>query len=647
MPGMNTGINIGNPVVVAAFKAALAHQALIALLIFATLELAWISVRAWRPAPARDGTAADAGGPRAAGGAELTPGGAELTPGGAKPPANQAEPAGRQLLRIGFGVLWLLDGILQAQPKMALGMPSQVIEPTAANSPSWVQHVVNWAGTTWSYHPIQASAATVWIQAGIGLWMLVAARGPWSRLAGLVGAGWGLVVWVFGESFGGIFAPGLTWLFGAPGAVLIYSAAGVLIALPERIWHTPRLGRLTLAGLGLFLAGMAVLQAWPGRGFWQGISHGQPGTLAGMTQTMAQTPQPGFLSAWVSSFSAFDEAHGFAVNLFAVVALAVIGAAFVSGRPRLIRPAVIAFTVLCVADWVLIEDLGFLGGLGTDPNSMIPMALLAGGGYLALTRAPAQDAVPAATAAPAVEAGPPGGTWARWRERARPAAVRQLIASASMGSVAATGALGVIILGAAPMAIAQASPNADPILAQSITGAAGALDFPASGFRLTDQNGRTVTLASLRGKAVLLTFLDPVCTSDCPLIGQEFRQAAQLLGADSRRVELVAIVLSPTYNSVAVLQAFDRQEGFQNVPGWLYLTGTLPQLQQVWRAYGVIAQDVPAGGMTLHNDQAYVIDPAGHVRREYSTDPGPGTTATKSSFAVLLADAARQVLRSP
>ena len=56
MPGMNTGINIGNPMVVAAFKAALTHQSLIALLIFATLELAWISVRAWRPAPARRNT---------------------------------------------------------------------------------------------------------------------------------------------------------------------------------------------------------------------------------------------------------------------------------------------------------------------------------------------------------------------------------------------------------------------------------------------------------------------------------------------------------------------------------------------------------------------------------------------------------------
>ena len=125
---------------------------------------------------------------------------------------------------------------------MAVGLPSQVIEPIAATSPRWVQEVVNWAGTNWSYHPMQAGASAVWIQIGIGIWLMVAARGPLSRLAGLVSIGWGLVVWAFGESFGGIFAPGLTWLFGAPGAVLIYAVAGALIALPERTWRTGRLG---------------------------------------------------------------------------------------------------------------------------------------------------------------------------------------------------------------------------------------------------------------------------------------------------------------------------------------------------------------------------------------------------------------------
>ena len=48
----------------------------------------------------------------------------------------------------------------------------------------------------------------------------------------------------------------------------------------------------------------------------------------------------------------------------------------------------VAGVVLCLADWVLIEDLGFLGGVGTDPNSMVPMALVFIAGYLAVTRLP-------------------------------------------------------------------------------------------------------------------------------------------------------------------------------------------------------------------------------------------------------------------
>ena len=613
MPGMNSGIDINDPIVVAAFKAALLHQGLIALLIFAVLGFAWVGVRAWLPAAARDGAGAAAAG---------------------RAGAVVAEPAGRQLLRIGFGLLWVFDGILQAQPKMAVGLPSQVIEPAAASSPPWVQHVVNWAGTSWSYHPMQAGASAVWIQVGIGIWMLAAVRGPLSRLAGLVSVGWGLVVWAFGESFGGIFAPGLTWLFGAPGAVLIYAVAGTLIALPGRAWRTQRPGRAVLAGIGVFLAGMAVLQAWPGRGFWQGTSQGQPGTLAGMTSSMAGTPQPHVLSAWVNAFTAFDEAHGFAVNLFVVAALAVTGAVFLGGRPRLIGPVLIAFTVLCLADWVLIEDFGFFGGLGTDPNSMIPMALLAAAGYLALARVPAAAAEPIIAAASA----------ASWRDRLEAAFNPRLLASAGIGSVASIGAIGVILLGAAPMAAAQASPVADTILAQAIDGSSAPLDYRAPAFSLTDQQGQGVTLASLRGKVVLLTFLDPVCTTDCPLEAQEFRQAGWLLGADSRRVELVAVVANPVDYQLGYIRAFDRQELLGGVPDWLYLTGSLAQLRQVWRGYNIAAQVEPAGSMIGHSELAYVIDQSGRVRQEMNFSPGPGTAATESSFAAELTDAARQLL---
>ena len=623
MPGMNSGLSPGDPILVAAFRSALLHQGVIAALMLAFLWLLWATARTWRPAAASS----------------------------AMSRAAIAEPRGRWLLRTGFGVLWIFDGILQAQPKMAGGLATQVIEPTAASSPGWVQHLVNWGGTVWSYHPVQAGAASVWIQVGIGAWLIAAARGPWSRLAGAASVAWGLVVWVFGESFGGIIAPGLSWLTGAPGGVLLYVTAGALIALPEDVWCRPRSGRLLLAGLGVFYAGMALLQAWPGRGFWPATGrNGQAGTLARMVQEMSATPQPHVLSSLLSGFASFATRYALAINLVVVIALATTGAVFLTGRPRLVRYAVWSGIVFCLADWVLVQDFGFLGGLGTDPNSMIPLILLFSAGYLALVPEVTGEMIgvgeAAGEAGTADRAGPAGD--AERPGRLRPGVLAKLgnaVASARARSVAAAGALAVIVLGAAPMAQAAANRTADPILALAISGNSSRLDLPAPGFSLTDQDGRTVSLASLRGRVVLMTFLDPVCTTDCPIIAQEFKQAGQMLGAQAGRVELVAVVANPTYRSTAVTRAFDRQEGLTTVPNWRYLTGSLSQLGEVWRHYGVTVANLPAGAMSAHNDLAVIIDPAGHIRQEMDADPGPGTSGTQSSFSVLLSQYARQALR--
>ncbi len=689
MPGMRSGLDLGNPVLAAAFRSALLHQGLVALLIFGVLALAWVSVREWRPGGvAGPGSA----GPGLGGDAGFASGLTRLRVGG-HAASQDAEPSWRMLLRVGFGLLWILDGLLQAQPSMVVGLPSQVTQPSADSSPAWVQQLVNWAGTSWSYHPVQAAAAAVWIQAGIGCWLLAARRGWWSRLAGLASLAWGLVVWVFGESFGGIFAPALTWLFGAPGAAIFYCAAGGLIALPSRYWRAPWLGRAMLGVLGLFFTGMAVLQAWPGRGFWQGrLGHG-PGTLTDMIQSMAQTPQPAFLADWVGGFGSFTAAHGFAVNMFAVVALALIGSALLAGaalpgrRLPLIRLAVIAAVLLCLADWVLIEDLGVFGGLGTDPNSMIPMALVLVAGYLAVAPATARATATAAMAAgadasvslradraiqraaqvladagtganEAQEAGAPdlaeegaagrepAGQARGWRGRLSPGRLAGAFGAADARTLAAAWALGVTILGAFPLAAAAANRSADPVIARAIDGSGAALNFPAPGFRLTDQDGKPVSLAGLRGKVVLLTFLDPVCTSDCPLIAQEFRAADQLLGANRRGVVLVAVAANRVYHTKPYTRAFDRQEGLAGLPNWKFLSGPLPALRRVWHDYYFPVQNVPAGGMSLHGDVAYVIDAAGRTRTELNFDPGPGTSASVSSFAAELTAAALKAMKS-
>jgi len=553
------------------------------------------------------------------------------------------------VLRVGFGVLWVVDGFLQAQPAMVAGLPSRVIQPGAISSPGWVRSLAGWGTAAWTYHPVQAAAAAVWIQIGIGVWLLAARRGRWSQAAGLAGLGWGLVVWVFGEAFGGVFAPGLTVLFGAPGAALLYAVAGALIALPPRAW--PRLGRWLLPGTGLFLAGLAVLQAWPGRGFW-GEPGGRPGPLAGMIRSMAQTPQPRPLARLVGGFGDLAAGHAFAVNLVAVVVLALAAAALLTGRRTVAGPAVAVLTVFCLADWVLIEDVGVFGGRGTDPNSMIPLILLVTAAYLARFPSPAPAAAPASAAAPApiatpVPVGAPAPTAGfaaqpgqRLRGWARPRRLAGAARTADVRTVGAVWALAVTVVGAWPLATAADSRSADPVLARALDGSAAIVDFAAPRFSLTSEDGRTVSLASLRGKTVLLTFLDPVCTSDCPLIAQEFRQADAMLGTRSKHVELVAIVANPVYYSARYTRAFDRQEGLAGLANWTFLSGPLPALRRAWHDYSFPVTMTPAGGMVEHGDVAYVIDPSGRVRTELNFDPGPGTAATRSSFAAELAGAA-------
>ena len=80
------------------------------------------------------------------------------------------------------------------------------------------------------------------------------------------------------------------------------------------------------------------------------------------------------------------------------------------------------------------------------------------------------------------------------------------------------------------------------------------------------------------------------------------------------------------------------------MPNWLYLTGSLSQLQRVWQNYGIEVEDLPAGAMSAHNDIAYVISATGQIKQELDMDPGPGTQTTQSSFSVLLADSVRQTI---
>ncbi len=611
MGGMGAGAASGDPLIVAAFDGALRVEALVVAVVVGACLLAWQPL-------ARLG--------RRRLGACLPP--------AAAPP----EPAGRRLLRLGFGLLWVLDGVLQVNQGMVMGLPTGVVAPAAAGSPRWVHAVVGVGLGVWTRHPIAAATSVVWIQMGVGLLLVFAPRWELSRLAGLLSSAWGMLVWVFGEAFGGIFAGGQTWLFGTPGAVLIYAVAGAVLALPERAWGGPRLGRVLTSATGAAFAGFAALQAWPGRGFWQG---GRTGRIPSMASSMAATRQPPALASAVAAFGRLAASHGLVVNLVVVAALAFVGVALLSGRPRLAAVGVAVAAAFCLATWVLAQDMGWFGDVATDPNSMLPWALLVGGGFLA-RRVPLRGEAPEA---PGVCAAlPPAPAAAPATASARRPATRLLTRLVTMPTAAVTatlGAFGMLLVGAVPATAAVVQPGTSALLTEAINGTPhrepGA---PAPGFGLVDQYGQHVSLESLRGRVVALTFLDPVRTSASHLVARQFRLADLAVGRPSGTA-FVAIVADPEYRSRAVVAAFDHAEDLTSLPNWYYLTGSLPALTRVWRSYGIAPRTRRPRAGAAPVGEAFVIDAHGRLR--WTLGPGPGDQAP--SLGTQVAEQVRSLLR--
>ena len=83
-------------------------------------------------------------------------------------PGGLGEPRSRTYLRMAFGAIWLIDGILQFQASMPLAMANGIVAPAAAGTPSWL-HALMFDGIgIWNNHPIALAVGTAWIQVGIG-----------------------------------------------------------------------------------------------------------------------------------------------------------------------------------------------------------------------------------------------------------------------------------------------------------------------------------------------------------------------------------------------------------------------------------------------------------------------------------------------
>jgi protein SCO1 len=144
-------------------------------------------------------------------------------------------------------------------------------------------------------------------------------------------------------------------------------------------------------------------------------------------------------------------------------------------------------------------------------------------------------------------------------------------------------------------------------------------EVPAPLFRLRDQHGRAVRLAALRGRPVVLAFMDSLCTSECPIEAAQLAAAVRPLPAAARpRLVVVSVDLADTPRSVgkAALK-WHLPADFE------WLLGTHAQLAPVWRAYGIEVRPTKDGDVE-HSDAFYVIDRKGDERAGFLSPFIPG-----------------------
>lgn len=172
-------------------------------------------------------------------------------------------------------------------------------------------------------------------------------------------------------------------------------------------------------------------------------------------------------------------------------------------------------------------------------------------------------------------------------------AVIQPAGSAAQGGVTPSGAL-------------ASNQNLDP---------GTTLSSVAPGFTLTDQFGQPVSLSSYRGKVVILAFNDSECTTVCPLTTAAMVDAKAMLGAAGSQVQLLGIDANPKATAVDDVLSYSELHGM--LYQWRYLTGSLPQLRSVWKAYSVgvsISQN-----QIDHEPAIFVINQQGRLVKIYLT----------------------------
>ncbi len=135
-------------------------------------------------------------------------------------------------------------------------------------------------------------------------------------------------------------------------------------------------------------------------------------------------------------------------------------------------------------------------------------------------------------------------------------------------------------------------------------------------FRLVDQDGRTVTEETFKGRPFLVFFGFTQCPDVCPTTLFEVSEVLRRLGPDADKVNALFVTVDPERDTPAKLR--DYLASFD--PHLRGLTGDADAIAGILKGYRVYARKVPQdGGYTMdHTAIVYLMDKQGRFVAPFS-----------------------------
>ncbi len=514
-------------------------------------------------------------------------------------PSGIEEPRARTYLRWAFGLIWLIDGILQFQYTMPLGLANDVVRPALTGTPSWLHSVMIQAINLWNEHPVSLAAGVAWLQVGIGVTLLVS-KGRTGRWVAGVSVLWAALIWLIGNGAGGIFASGASILFGWPGATLFYVVAGCwLFVDPERF--RKNFAVFTLRFLSVVFLIAIIFQSLPAAGFWHG---GNQNALTVMSKEMTSVAQPHAIAWFVRHGGVLSGRLGGGFNLIVIFWLFITGVGLWFATQRRWNWPVYSLVVGCLIFWVIAEDTAVFGGIATDFNSLLPIAVL---GFCAAPR---------------------------WQNA--PAIKGRLRAELTngIGSVLATFAAAMIATSIVSMFVATTISATENTFYLASGQSPSALNAKAPSFTLTDQFDKRYSLGEHKGYVTLITFLDPVCWTDCPLLANQLAQVRSQL-AGNAKIDIVAVAANPYHETLANVRHFIAIHHIEHTKNFYFVTGPRAKTSKVWAEYGIGVTATPTDAMSIHDDYMFIVSSSGRLKWVIPDDPPDQSSLNVSTVAEL------------